>query len=107
MTLAEFVTVAKLGELEEGKGKKIAINNGQELALFKISGKVYAIQENCPHQGGPLSDGEVEGTVVMCPWHGMTYDLTTGKAAPEAWNHDFNVKTYNVKVEGDNVMVEI
>lgn len=101
-----FVSVAKLSELKEGKGKKVTVSEGLEVAIFKIGGKVYAVQENCPHQGGPLSDGDVEGTVVMCPWHGMTYDLSTGKAAPGAWDQSFSVKTFNVKIEGDDVQVE-
>ncbi len=104
--MSEFTSVAKLSEIEEGKGKKVTVND-QELALFKINGKVYAIQENCPHQGGPLSDGDLDGNVVMCPWHGMTYDLTTGKAAPGAWNPEFSVRTYKVKVEGEDIMVEV
>lgn len=105
--MAELVNVAKFSELEEGKGKNVTINEELEVALFKVGGKVYAIQENCPHQGGPLSDGGVEGLVVMCPWHGMTYDLSTGKAAPEAWDQSFSVKTFNVTVEGDDVKVEV
>ena len=102
-----FVSVAKLSELEEGKGRKVTVNGDMELALFKVNGKVYAIQESCPHQGGPLSDGDLEGTIVMCPWHGMTYDIQTGKAAPEAWDKSFSVKTFNVKIEGDEVKVEV
>ena len=101
------MSVAKLSELEEGKGKKVTIGGGVEVAIFKIGSKVYAIQENCPHQGGPLSEGDVEGLVVMCPWHGMTYDLSTGKAAPEAWDQSLSVKTFNVMVEGDDVKVEL
>lgn len=105
--MPEFVSVAKLSELEEGKGRKVTVHEDMELALFKVNGKVYAIQESCPHQGGPLSDGDLDGTVVMCPWHGMTYDIQTGKAAPEAWDQSFSVKTFNVKIEGDEVKVEV
>ena len=104
--MAEFVNAAKMSELEEGKGRMVSVND-QEIALFKIDGKVYAIQEHCPHQGGPLSDGDLSGNVVMCPWHGMTYDITTGKAAPDAWDQSFKVKTYRTKIDGDAVMVEV
>jgi nitrite reductase/ring-hydroxylating ferredoxin subunit len=102
-----FVNVAKLSELEEGKGKKVTINEELEVAIFKVGGKVYAIQEKCPHQGGPLSEGDLEGLVVMCPWHGMTYNLSTGKAAPQAWDQALSVKTFNVVVEGDDVKIEV
>ena len=59
----------------------------------------------CTHQGGPLSEGEVEGTVVTCPWHGATYDITTGSVlgppAPEG------VVSYKVQVDGNDIKVEL
>ena len=101
-----MVSVAKLDELQEGKGKEVSAG-GTSIALFKVNGKVYAIAQECAHQGGPLADGDLEGTVVMCPWHGMTYDITTGKAAPDAWDKKLSVKSFLVKVEGNDVKVEV
>ncbi len=104
--MAEFVAVAKLNQVEEGKGIKVEAK-GHDIALFKKDGKVYAIQQHCAHHGGPLSDGSLEGFIVTCPWHGMTYDIRTGKAAPEAWDHEYEEKTYKVKIEGNEIKVEI
>ncbi|HUC38783.1 MAG TPA: Rieske 2Fe-2S domain-containing protein [Candidatus Acidoferrum sp.] len=102
-----IVSVAKLSELAEGSGKHIKIDDDTEIALFKVDGKVYAVQQNCPHHNGPLSDGSLSGPIVTCPWHGMTYDVTTGKAAPDAWDQDYQLKTYKVHIEGDDVKLEI
>lgn len=102
-----LVSVIKLSELQENVGKHVKIDEDTEVALFKIKGKVYAVQQHCPHQNGPLSEASVDGTVITCPWHGMMYDLTTGKAAPEAWDQDFELKAYKVKIEGDEVKVEV
>ena len=104
--MARFVSVAKADELEEGRGKHVSVD-GLEIALFKIEGKIYAIQQECPHQGGPLSEGELNEIFITCPWHGMVYDIGTGKATPDAWDHNLRAKTFKVKVEGSDVKVEV
>ncbi len=101
------MSVAKLSELQEGKGKKVTIGEDQEIALFKVNGKVYAIDQKCAHHGGPLSEGQLSEFVITCPWHGMMYDIRTGKAAPDAWDQDYSVKSHKVKIEGDDVKVEL
>lgn len=79
--------------------------DGQFLALFNVEGTFYAIDDACPHQGASLSEGEVRGCVVTCPWHGWEYDVTNGKLlAPPG---SLNATTYRVVVEGDDVLVEV
>jgi nitrite reductase (NADH) small subunit len=51
---------------------------GKTLALFNVDGAYYAIDDACPHRGGPLSEGDLDGLVVSCPWHGWAWDVTTG-----------------------------
>jgi nitrite reductase/ring-hydroxylating ferredoxin subunit len=104
--MLEPVSVAKMDELKEGKGKHVSVN-GLEIAIFKIGDKVYAIQQECPHQGGPLAEGDLNGFEVTCPWHQMIYDVRSGKASPKAWDKDFSVKTFKVTVVGNDVMVDI
>ncbi len=102
--MAELVTVAKTTELGLGRAKAVQVK-GQTIALFNIGGAYYAIDDTCTHQGGPLSEGEVEGTAVTCPWHGAQFNLTSGDAltppAPEG------VKSYKVHVEGDEIRLEV
>lgn len=50
-----------------------------EVAVFNVGGELHAIENSCPHQGGPLADGWLEGSVVTCPWHGWCFDVRSGK----------------------------
>ena len=64
-----------------------------------------AIDDICTHRGGPLSEGELNGNQVTCPWHGAVFDVTTGQVsrlpAPKA------VSRYNIRIEGGDIEVEI
>ncbi len=78
---------------------------GRRVALFNVGGTYYAIDDECPHSGGPLSEGDVDGNRVECPWHGAVFDLTDGSVqCPPA---DEGVSTYRVEVDGDDIRVEI
>jgi len=102
--MAELVTVAKTSEIGAGQAKAVDVK-GQTVALFNVGGTFYAIEDTCTHVGGPLSEGEVQGTAVTCPWHGAQFDVTSGKVlGPPAAE---GVKSYPVRVEGDEIKVEL
>ncbi len=102
--MSEVVTVAAVSDLSPGEAIAVEIH-GHTIALFNVAGTYYAIDDTCTHQGGPLSDGEIDGTVVTCPWHFAEFDITTGKVLnPPA---DCAVKSHPVTVEGDEIKVEI
>ena len=63
--------------VQEGAGTVLKVGN-KTLAFFKVEGVCYAISNVCPHQGGPLGKGTLNGHVVTCPWHGWTWDVRTG-----------------------------
>lgn len=92
-----------VSELEEGKSK-IASVNGKILALFKSDGAVYALDNSCPHRGGPLGDGHLEGLEVTCPWHAWTFNVKTGICETMP---DIKQKTFAVKINKDEVLVDI
>jgi nitrite reductase (NADH) small subunit len=71
--VAEFVTVADLSELKPGECKTVEAD-GRAIAIFNVAGVVYALENVCLHQGGPLGDGDLDGNVVTCPWHGWQYN---------------------------------
>jgi nitrite reductase/ring-hydroxylating ferredoxin subunit len=78
---------------------------GRRVALFNIEGTYYAIDDACTHRGGPLSEGEVEGTVVTCPFHGACFDVTSGEAlGPPA---AAGVARHSVQVVGNDLEIEI
>ena len=64
----------------------------------------YALENACPHRGGPLGEGDLEGTEVVCPWHAWRFDVTTG-ASPV--NPKTAVRTFPVEVAGDEVRVAV
>lgn len=101
--MAEKVKVAKVSELEEDRGT-IVDANGMTLALFQIEGKIYAINNSCPHANGPLGEGDLEENVVMCPWHGWQFNVQTGENEEDP---ELKVQTYPVEVDGDDIYVEI
>lgn len=101
--MANLTKVAKKDDLANGKGMAVSIDN-KTIAVFQVDGKFYAIDDSCTHAGAPLSEGEVNGLKLTCPWHGAIFDLNSG-AALEAPAFE-GVKTYKVVVEGDDVFIE-
>src|SRR5258708_19984758 len=75
--MPEFVKVATIDEIPNGQAKLVEVN-GIEIAIFNVAGSFHAIDNTCTHVGGPLCEGELEGIEVTCPWHGATFDITTG-----------------------------
>jgi nitrite reductase/ring-hydroxylating ferredoxin subunit len=99
-----FTKVATTQELPAGTAKQVTVN-GRKVALFNLNGAYHAIDDTCPHRGGPLSEGDVEGNQVTCPWHGARFDVTTGShLCPPAQS---GVPAYKVQVVGDEVQVEV
>jgi nitrite reductase/ring-hydroxylating ferredoxin subunit len=78
---------------------------GKKLALFNLEGSFPAIDDTCTHRGGPLSEGEVLGEEVTCPWHGAIYSIRTGAALGPPAPH--GVGCYVVRVQGAVVEVEV
>lgn len=97
-----FVKIAHVNELKPGEGKVVTAN-GLDIALFNVDGTFYAIENTCPHRGGPLGEGMLDAGVVTCPWHGWRYDVKTGQSVMMP----VSVKAFEVKVEGDEVRVNI
>jgi len=99
--MSEFVPVATLDEMPPGSRKLVVVGN-REIALFNVAGALFAIENTCPHQGGPLVEGWLEGTIVTCPWHAWCFDLRNGKMTLG----DFaSVDTFDVQVEGAVVSI--
>jgi len=101
--VATYVRAARKQDIPEGQGVCSEIH-GKSIAIFNVNGNFCAIHNLCPHRGGPLAEGDLEGSVVTCPWHAWQFDVTTGVNVED---ENSKVKTYPVKVEGDDVMVEL
>ena len=94
--------VAKVSEIEEG-GSKIVDLDGQQVALFKVGGAIYAVGNTCPHSGGPLGEGYLDGSIVTCPWHGWQFDVKTGDCQTVPQDR---IRTYPVEIQGDDVVIK-
>jgi len=102
--MARFVKVATTDEMTPGQAKMVQVDD-KKIALFQVEGGFYALDDTCTHRGGPLSEGEIEGEQVTCPWHGAIYNITSGQVlsppAPQG------VASYPVRVEGTAIEVEV
>ncbi len=102
--MAKLIKVAETKDLPTGQGAAFEVE-GYRIAVFNCGGAFFAIDDTCPHAGGPLSEGSVEGCKVTCPWHGADFDLKTGAVlGPPA---DEGVRAYKVVVEGNDLRVEV
>jgi ferredoxin-nitrite reductase len=89
-------------EIKEGAAKLVRINN-EEIAVFKHQGQLCAIQNICPHEGGPLAKGRIQGGEVVCPLHGYKFDLTSGACSRDA---KLKAKIFKLAQQGENYIVE-
>jgi 3-phenylpropionate/trans-cinnamate dioxygenase ferredoxin component len=97
-----FVTVATLDELNPGD--RMVVEYGRKwVALFNVDGKIYAIEDICTHDDGPLAEGTLTGCAIECPRHGAQFDITTGKvlSAPAL----VDVPVYQVQIEGSAIQI--
>ena len=98
-----YVKVGQVGDFPTGSLKKVTIG-GEDVVIGNVGGQLYAIADKCTHRGGPLSEGELEGTMITCPWHGGQFDMTNGKVLqPPPMT---NEASYEVKVEAPNVFLK-
>src|SRR5688500_880156 len=101
--MSDFHTVGKVHEVKEGEGKTISIGN-KLIALFRVDGQHYAIDDVCPHMGSSLSGGDLEISIVTCPWHAWRFRVTDG-----TWADTPRIKLgcYPVRVVGEDIQVQL
>jgi nitrite reductase (NADH) small subunit len=98
-----FQRAAKQGEIPPGQIREFQVA-GKAVAIAHVDGKFFAINSICLHHGGPLGEGDLNGSVVTCPWHGWQYDVTTGKLAQQP---DSGVDCYPVELRQDELYVDL
>jgi 3-phenylpropionate/trans-cinnamate dioxygenase ferredoxin subunit len=104
--MTETLTVCRAEELPEGEMRLVEAN-GELIGVFNCGGELLAIEDRCSHDDGPLAEGEfdAESCTVECPRHGSLFDLSTGK--PKTLPAYVPVRTFEVRVEGDEVKLEV
>ena len=116
--MANLARLANINDLAEGNMKKYQAQ-GIEILLARVEGKYYAAQNKCPHYGGDLSKGKLEGTIVTCPRHGSQFNLADGSvvrwlkgtglisALGKTFKSPQELTIYNVKIDGQDLVVEL
>lgn len=116
--MSNDIEVGRRGDLEDGAMKQV-LAQGREILLARVKDDYYATDNRCPHMGGRLSQGKLEGTVVTCPLHGSQFDLRDGRVVRwlkgsgllsmigKAIKRPRPLATYNVKAHDDRIMIEL
>lgn len=116
--MGKYIEAAKTSEFQDGNKKKVTVQ-GQEIMLARVGDKYYATGNRCAHMAGDLSAGKLEGTIVTCPRHGSQFDITDGHnvrwmrgagfaaAVGKVAKSPRSIPTYNVKIDGDNILIEV
>jgi len=100
--VAEFVKVAESRQIKERFGFEVQIN-GEDVALFRWQGKIYALKNKCPHQSAPIHRGFVKDNYAVCPHHGWKFKVDDGAFIN---NEIIKLKTYNAKETDGEVYIQ-
>ncbi len=101
--MSNWIRIARVEDCPPGSSRELVVED-RIVALYNVAGRFHALDGVCPHQGGPLGKGSLQGCIVTCPWHGWQFDVTTGQ-------HQTNASVihpgFPVKVEAGDVYVDI
>ncbi|WP_166830254.1 Rieske (2Fe-2S) protein [Thalassoroseus pseudoceratinae] len=101
--MAERVRIAGVSEIPPGTSREFAVS-GRVVAVFNVDGVVHAMDGVCPHAGGPLGEGQLNGNIVTCPWHGWQFDVETGR---HCLNPNLVHAIFAVSIEGEDIYLEL
>jgi 3-phenylpropionate/trans-cinnamate dioxygenase ferredoxin subunit len=98
----EFISVADVRDLPPGDRLFVEIDD-KSIVVFNIAGQYYAIADVCSHDDGPLGEGDLEGTAIVCPRHGARFDIRSGKVLSLPAIVD--IPAYPVRVVNDEIQI--
>ena len=101
--MSGFVTVANAADILPGTCRTVEVH-GVWVALFNVNGSYFAVDNTCPHAGGPIGEGSLSGDIVTCPWHGWQFNVRTGE---REGNPNFTVACCPVRVEGREIQIAL
>jgi nitrite reductase/ring-hydroxylating ferredoxin subunit len=98
-----FVKVGSLSALPAGAVMEAQVGDGT-YAVCNAAGEVHALDGICPHAGGPLGQGALHGTTLVCPWHAWEYDCRSGA---NEMDEGLQVAKLPVKIQGDDILIDV
>jgi nitrite reductase (NADH) small subunit len=102
--MADFIRVCAQSELPQQGEVREFTANGRALCVANLQGAICVLDGTCPHEGGPLGEGEIENGRVVCPWHAYAFDLRTGEAEDEP---SLKAEILEAKVEDGELRVKL
>jgi nitrite reductase (NADH) small subunit len=103
--MAEFQTVARVGDIPEGEGRCFELS-GRMVAVFLVDGNYSAIYDTCPHMGASLASGYVENGGVTCPWHAWRFCVSSGTWLDNP-KSNLRQEVFETRVVGDEIQVKL
>lgn len=103
-TIMPEYEATQIGEVPEGEAREYTVG-GRDIVLCNVEGEIYALQAMCTHEDLPLDGGEVDGTTLICNWHGATYDVCTGRAT--GLPATVPLETFETRVEDGRIFVTV
>jgi len=100
--MSEFKTVASLDDLPMGASRCYEVD-GRRIAVYHTNEGVFATDNTCPHRGGPLAEGDLQGVEITCPWHFWTFEVRTGRHADPR----IRLVTHEVEVDGGRIRIRL
>jgi len=101
-----FVKVGSLSKLPPGSVMEALVGDGT-YAVCNAGGEIYALDGICPHSGGPLGQGALHGTTLVCPWHAWEFDCRIHAKDSGASEMDDLVAKFTVKIDGDDILIDV
>ena len=101
--MAKWIRIADVGDCPSGASIE-CLAGDLLVALFNVDGEYYALDGVCPHQGGPLGKGRLEGPTVSCPWHGWQFDVVCGQ---HKTSRTVAQRAFPVRIEGRDVLIDL
>jgi len=101
--MSRRVSIGQAADIPVGEGRVVEAE-GMTLALFNVDGALYALENACAHRGGPLGEGDLDGAVVVCPWHAWRWDVKTGANVN---NPAVTMPCFPVSVDDGRAFVEL
>lgn len=99
----EFVSVARVADIPPGTGRTVDVK-GIWIAFYNVDGTFYAVDNTCPHAGGPLGEGKLTEGIVECPWHGWRFNI---RAGARVGNNTITVACCPVRIESDQIQIAL
>jgi 3-phenylpropionate/trans-cinnamate dioxygenase ferredoxin component len=99
-----FVSVAQVSDIAPGTLLRVEVD-GRLICLANVDGAIYAFDDDCPHIGGPLDEGDLEGHVLTCPIHLAQFDVRSGRVLRGPASE--HMRMYPVRIEGGQVLISV